>query len=317
MKHNLKITILLLSMFVVAQLIGLFVVNSNPFTTKGQVNGTVQTVNNPYLNWISPPQAQTQSDYNTLLASLVFAFILAIVLLIFLMKYKVSFFLRLWFLFVITVALLLSFMAFSKLLPSGINTGLVFFSSLAVAFILALIKISGKSMFVHNFTELLIYPGIATVFVPILNVLTVVILLLLISVYDVWAVWHTGVMQKMAKYQINELKIFSGFFVPYVSKEVRSKIQTWKKTISKSQLKKKKIKVNVAILGGGDVVFPIITAGVVLGALGIWPALLVVLGATCGLAYLFFAAEKKKFYPAMPFITAGILAGLLLSYLFL
>ena len=121
----------------------------------------------------------------------------------------------------------------------------------------------------------------------------------------------------MAKYQINQLKIFSGFFIPYASKKVKQQIANWKKTLSKSKLAKKKVKISVAILGGGDVVFPIITAGVMLKTLGIYSALLVVLGATLGLGYLFFVSEKKKFYPAMPFITAGILAGILASYIFL
>ena len=50
-------------------------------------------------------------------------------------------------------------------------------------------------------------------------------------------------------------------------------------------------------------------------ALGIGAALLVILGAALGLAYIFFVAEKKKFYPAMPFITAGVLVGIGISYL--
>jgi len=122
-------------------------------------------------------------------------------------------------------------------------------------------------------------------------------------------------MQKMAKYQMNKLKVFSGFFVPYVSKNVKIKIKKWKKTLKKSELKKKRIKINVAILGGGDVVFPIITAGVMLKTLGLGSAILTVLGATVGLAGLLFFSKKKKFYPAMPFITGGILLGIALSYL--
>ena len=82
------------------------------------------------------------------------------------------------------------------------------------------------------------------------------------------------------------------------------------------------------MLGGGDIVFPIITAGVILrtnsinlpfGLLpftgGFIPALFVIAGATLGLSYLFFLSEKKKFYPAMPFITAGIFLGIILSYI--
>jgi hypothetical protein len=125
-----------------------------------------------------------------------------------------------------------------------------------------------------------------------------------------WAVWHSGIMQKMAKYQINKVKAFSGFFVPYISKKVRLQL----KKLKKSQLKKKKIKVNVAILGGGDVVFPIITSGVVMLSLGFFYSLFVIFGAASGLIFLFIFSEKKKFYPAMPFITAGIFLGMLVAF---
>ena len=90
-------------------------------------------------------------------------------------------------------------------------------------------------------------------------------------------------------------------------------IKSLKKTFKKSELKKKGIKINIAILGGGDVVFPIITAGVMLKTLGLWSAIFVILGAALGLLYLFFFSEKKKFYPAMPYITAGMFLGMLLS----
>jgi hypothetical protein len=41
----------------------------------------------------------------------------------------------------------------------------------------------------------------------------------------------------------------------------------------------------------------------------------VIIGAAIGLAYLFFFAKKRKFYPAMPFISAGIFIAIGLSYL--
>ena len=84
----------------------------------------------------------------------------------------------------------------------------------------------------------------------------------------------------------------------------------------------------MAILGGGDVIFPIIIAGVLLKTAiinlpfglpqfvgGIYSALFAVAGATLGLTYLFFWAEKRKFYPAMPFITVGIFLGILIAWL--
>lgn len=317
MKHNLKITTILLSMFIIAQLIGIYVINADPFTVQKEINGTIQEVDNSYLSWINPPKAETQREFTGLFVYIITAFLLAITILILLMKFRISVFLKIWFFLVVSVALLLSFLALMKLLPFEINVRISFILSLILAILLASLKIFGRNFLIHNFTELLIYPGIAAIFVPLLNIWTIIALLVLISIYDIWAVWHSGIMQKMARYQINTLRVFSGFFVPYFSKKVKQQISRWKKTLSGSQLKKKKIKVNVAILGGGDIVFPIITAGVMLKTLGLGSAFFVIVGATLGLAYLFIAAEKRKFYPAMPFITAGILIGILASYLIL
>ncbi|MEK6945812.1 MAG: presenilin family intramembrane aspartyl protease [Nanoarchaeota archaeon] len=293
MKHNIKITFFLLSMFIVTQFIGIFVVNHY-----------IQAGNNlPY--GMSPPQAEQESDFFTsFLPSIIIAFIIAIVVLFLLIKFNAEAVLKVWFFVVVAIALGITF---SSLLPNFANKELFV---LIVALPLAFFKIFQRNFIVHNATELLIYPGIAAVFVPMLNIWTIIILLILISFYDMWAVWHSGIMQRMAKYQINKLKVFSGFFLPYASKQVREKIRNMKK----SELKTKKIKVNLAILGGGDVIFPIITAGVALKTLGLGAALLVIAGATLGLAYLFFSAEKKKFYPAMPFITIGIFVGLIISY---
>ena len=129
-----------------------------------------------------------------------------------------------------------------------------------------------------------------------------------------------GFMQKMAKFQINKLKIFAGFFVPYADKKTKEKIRLLRekykeKKIPSKVLKTKKIKISLAILGGGDVVFPIMIAGVVFRLLGYIPALTVSIFATLGLLSLFIAAKKGKFYPAMPFITAGCLVGLAVAYL--
>lgn len=305
MKHNLKISLVLLAMFIVTQFIGLAVLHADVFHLDlHNGDGTITKISNKYLSWITPPEAHTQTESLNIFPSIIFAFIFAVLLLFLLTKFKIEIIIKLWFFFVVSIALLLTLIAIEKLIPILIPLEIGMLIALIISLSLAFIKIYKRNFLIHNLTELMIYPGIATVFVPIFSIWTIAILLIIISIYDMWAVWHSGIMQKMAKYQINNLKIFSGFFVPYMSKKMKLKVQELKK--KKADLTKKKIKVNVAILGGGDIVFPIITAGVMLKTLGIIPALFVILGATLGLSYLFFFAEKKKFYPAMPFITAGI-----------
>ncbi len=291
MKHNLKITAIILLMFLATQFIGLYVIdhyskNDLPFG-------------------LEAPELEGNIEYNQAFASIIIAFVIAIALLLLLTHFKVEFLLKAWFFLVVVVALVISLMA---LIPSIKYAVLIAF---LIALPLGLIKIYGQDFLVHNITELFIYPGIAAVFVPILNVVTVIALLIVISVYDMWAVWKSGIMQKMAKYQIHNLKIFAGFFVPYISKRTRTRL----KKMKKSDLKKKKVKANVAILGGGDVIFPIIAAGVMLKTFGFYSALLVIVGALLGLGYLLLLSKKKKFYPAMPFISAGIFLAIGISYL--
>ena len=99
-------------------------------------------------------------------------------------------------------------------------------------------------------------------------------------------------MIKMAKFQ-SKAKLFAGLFIPY----------------KLSKTKKKSKKTSIAILGGGDMAFPLIFAGVAMKSLGFLKANMIPLFAAAALTTLFFMAKKKKFYPAMPFVTAGCFIG--------
>jgi hypothetical protein len=118
------------------------------------------------------------------------------------------------------------------------------------------------------------------------------------------------------------LKFFTGFFVPYADKKQRQKIEFIKnkyknksETFMEEKFKKANIKVNLAILGGGDIIFPIITSGIFYKYYGLIPALIITLFASLGLLYLFIFAEKKKFYPAMPFISIAMYIGMIITWL--
>ena len=320
MKHTAKITIILVLMFIVTQLIGLAVIHAyTPQNIQVEINGTLQNVTyDPLPSWFQQPDVKEDLDFWRILPSILIAFVIAIGIIFLLSKYKLVGLLRAWFFIVIVIVLWLTIYAFEILVPWQISYNVALIIPTIIAFTVAYFKVFKRNLIVHNVSELLMYPGIAAVFVPIFNIWTVIILLLVISIYDAWAVWHSGFMQKLAHFQINELKVFGGFFVPYMSKKQRIELKKQKMIASKSKNKKlkgKTMKVNLAILGGGDVVFPIITAGVILRTLGLMPALIIVLFSTLSLITLFAIAKKGKFYPAMPFITAGLLIGIALAYI--
>lgn len=312
MKHNTKITAILVLMFIVTQLIGLFVIQVYTQTAL------------PY-GMEPPKEIQPEAQGTGFLVNILIAFAFAVFVLFLLTKVKAEWVLRIWFFGVIILAIALTLNA---LFFKSIGMTNLKYLALALAVPLAYFKVFKRNILVHNATELLVYPGIAAVFASILGVLGIIILLLAISLYDIWAVWHSGFMQKMAKFQINTLKVFGGFFVPYADKKQKQKIQLIKdkyknKNLEKTKLekmmdkdfKRAKVKVHLAILGGGDVIFPIITAGIFYKAYGIVPALIITASATLGLLYLLIASKKGKFYPAMPYLTIAMYLGMALSWL--
>lgn len=325
MKHNLKITSIILIMFVLTQLVGILVIsNYMDFQISDGIKENKTSSELPY--GMEPPSLEKEREPTifSMVLSLIFAFVIAITLFLILARYNVNFIIKIWFFLVVIIALGISLTA---LLPFKYASLI----ALLIAIPLAILKVYKRNFLVHNISELLVYPGIASIFVLIqgFNSIVMVILLVLISAYDMWAVWHSGVMQKMAKYQINTLNVFPGFFIPYLSKRMKNKVkklrqESKKQKNKKSKSKNKNIRANVAILGGGDVVFPTITAGVLLKDFGFYTIaglqiplapLIAIFFGTLGLAYLLLSSEKKRFYPAMPFISAGLITGIAISYL--
>lgn len=304
MKKPLFVPLILLGMFILAQILGLLVANAYSPQTVQVITENNTLVNQTNYNlppWFEPPQ-DTNPGSN--LFSVIMAVIFGVLLIILLMRYKAELVLRWWFFIVIVLALGISINA------PLVGTKYGYLIALVIAIPLAIFKVFKRNIIVHNFTELLIYPGLASAIIPLFNILTIVLFFIFISIYDIYAVWHAGFMQKMAKYQIQKVRVFSGFFIPYLLPKDKKLL----KSIKKSK-QGKKVKVSVGLLGGGDIVFPIILAGVVLNQFGWFSALIISLGATIALGTLFYYSEKGKFYPAMPFITGGCFIALGIVYL--
>jgi len=138
-------------------------------------------------------------------------------------------------------------------------------------------------------------------------------------------------------------KVFAGLLIPYsikglVKKGIRKgseKLRKEKKSRKvsttnhkthfgiKNIFEKKKTKVSkaalknirTAVLGGGDIGFPLIFTGVILAKMGLWQSLIIPIFSGAALLFLLLKGKEKKFYPAMPFISVGCFLGLLVVWL--
>ena len=230
-----------------------------------------------------------QFEENTSYIPIIIMILITTVIALFIMRIKAFRLWKVWFFIAVFYALTISFSAF-------ILEKIAAF----LALILAFFKVLRPNVIIHNLTEIFIYGGLAAIFVPILNVFSISVLLILISVYDMIAVWKTKHMIKMAKFQA-KAKIFPGLLIPYKIKGIFGKKE------------KKSVPVKMALLGGGDMGFPLLFAGVVMKTSGIYNAFIIILFSTIALFLLFMFADKKKFYPAMPFLSAGCFLGYALT----
>lgn len=343
MKHTLKVTIILILIFLLSQLTGLLIISN--YIDIEQTSEQGRTVINKAADNISgfkTPEVEREYEQNSWIVILA-AILLGTVLVLLIIKFNLHNTWKFWFMFSIGITLFRALVLFVNWLLTMIGIpgprNIFYFSfleftltisglvTLVVVIILTYYKIVKKNFIVHNITEIFIYGGLASFIVPVVWVEAAIVLLIGISIYDMIAVWKTKHMVVMAQFQTQN-KLFAGLMMPYNKetgdiglpkhlKEKDIKHAVAKKTPKADKPSKKdeyfESDIKTAILGGGDIAFPLIFAGAVMKAYNSWlAALIIVATTTLALFLLLTYGKKDKFYPAMPFISAGCLLGYLI-----
>lgn len=300
MKHTIKITLFLLAMFFISQIVGLFFIAN---ITEVSIVDEVIVVS--YQDTAIGERPEVSGGSSVFYMSIII--FLGTIFFLILAKFKAKAIWKGWYFLAIVLAITVAIGVF-------LNSFIAFI----LALILSLIKLIKPNPISHNFTEILMYAGIAVIFVPLFDIFWMFIFLILISLYDMYAVWKSKHMIKMAKFA-SETNLFAGLSLNYnVDKKIKSK--STKETKSKKVL----IETKKAILGGGDVVFPLIFSGVVMQYLvengfslinSYYLSLIVVVFSSISLYLLFYYSKKDKFYPAMPFLSTGCFLGFGIVYL--
>lgn len=300
MKHTLKVTIALSVFFLLAQFIGLAVINQYIDHQNTQLVG--QIVMKPLPYGMERPEVENQS---TSFIYIVIAVLIGTLLILLLIKFNKPFIWKFWFFVTVWLTLSIAFAAFINAVIAGI-----------ISLIITVLKFYKPNIFIQNLSEIFVYGGLAAIFVPILNVFAAFMLLILISIYDFIAVFKTKHMIKLAKFQ-SKAKVFAGLFIPYTSGKMPIKENISTKTASHEK------KTRVAVLGGGDIGFTLIFAGVVMKDLmlqetvlvGFFKTLIIPIIVTAALFVLLVKGQQNKFYPAMPILSFGCFVGYLIVWM--
>ena len=331
MKHTLKVTVVLALFFFIAQFTGLLVVNH--YIDHKKTSERKSIVLKPLPYGLERPQVENQSTSFIYITAMILTGTLLFLLLIRLNKpviFKVWFFIGVWFALSIACA---AFINDSIPYVKFVNEKFVFFTgkiwflslfsfidnfaAMLIAFTLSIFKLYKPNVIIQNISEIFIYGGLAAFVVNIFNFFAVVMLLVVISVYDYISVFKTKHMIKLAKFQ-SESKIFAGLLIPYEKGKILLNDNKTKISESKSSGHSSSSR-SVAILGGGDIGFTLIFAGVVMKDLMIQEVelfaflktLIIPFFVTLSLLFLLSKGRKNKFYPAMPVLSLGCFIGYL------
>lgn len=281
MKNGHKILLL----FFLSQLIGLLVLTQYiDFEASARIGETITTP----IYAIEPLEVQNESYSFIFILAGIF---IATLFLLLIFKYNITWLWKSWYALSVFVTVSVSLWA---LLHHFIP---LFAIMLIISAVLTYLKLRSKNLLIHNVTEVLIYGGLAALFVPVINLTSAIILLIIIAIYDYWMVFQSKHMVTLVKGQMNT-NIVAGLMVDQPQKKVK-------------QSKKQSKGFSPSFLGGGDIAFPLIFAGALMKHTGlILTGVVAIHGAMIGLLTLFILAQKKTFYPAMPFISAGCLLSL-------
>lgn len=330
MKHNVKITLLLVLIFFLAQVFGLFIVQEYVHsekiynTTSGNEDIIVKYNSIEVINQkIETPNLNESTSFIYIMIVIVVATIFVLLL----ARFKSVFMWKIWFSISVFVSIYIAIFPFIKKI--NLSNSLSIFLTILIVSILVLFKIYKRNTIVHNLTEIIMYGGIAAIFVPIVNIFSAIMLLIFISIYDFIAVWKSKHMVTLANFQTKS-NVFAGLFLVY-DKNNQKLLKEFpvennknnKNIVENNSIKSDKINIlekenntKQAILGGGDIAFPLIFAAAVLKITASFPmALIIVVFSTIALSMLLFLSKPNKFYPAMPFISAGCFVGYMLVFL--
>ncbi len=283
MKHSVPVTAILVILFFSSQIVGLKIIDN--YIDKGATSetGVVSYKNLPYS--IERPDVSPEAS----IWFIVVAVLIGTGILLLLVKFRKVGLWKLWFLLSVVLTLSIALSSFMPPIIAAISS-----------IVFGVWKVFRPNVLVHNLTEVFIYGGLAAIFVPILNLWAVFVLLIIVSAYDMFAVWQSKHMVRMAEFQ-TESKLFSGIYIPGAKSS--KAVPQPKKEIGINA------KVTSAVLGGGDMGFPLIFSGVVMKSVSFPNILAIPVCASFALLILLFLAQKNKFYPAMPFLSAGCFAG--------
>lgn len=244
---------------------------------------------------------QETREQNKSAASGVYFFALigiSTVLMLVLYKYKADVVVKGWFVLALFMTSVLFFDAF-----------FVSYIALLLAGAAVFARFQTNNFYILNALTIFSFAGAGAFFGSIIGFKAAVTLFVVLSLYDYFSVNISEHMISLAKSGV-ETNTFMGFAYPKEEGGIDvSDMEDIDLDQEASEDVPEEQKAGLGILGGGDVVVPLAFAAAAMATYGIIPAIVSVFGAAAGLGFLLVKAQQGKFYPAIPPVAIGSMAG--------
>jgi len=214
-------------------------------------------------------------------------------------KYNAKLLIKLW---------MLSALLFTTLI--FYNTFFAFVFALPISLLILILFYTSSDWKLKNICLMTAFAGAGTLFGIMLNLTFASLFLIFLSIYDLIQVFYTKQMISLVKHGMST-DTFLGFQYPKsnTGESISDKELETSQDVKRETEKETK---TPGILGGGDVIIPLLFAVTVFKSYGWIASLLSVSFAALGLFILFYKSQEGKFYPAIPAVASGSFLGLCL-----
>lgn len=220
-----------------------------------------------------------------------------------LIKFRATNLIKVWFL---TALFATSFIFFSAFFP--------LFLAVAITVGVFINRYFTPDLWMRNLSDSISYAGAGALFGTMIGPRAALVFLVLLGIYDIVSVLFTKHMITLVQGGM-ESNTFMGLMHPREGDRAVDPDELTEGSeddIDQFAEEKEEKGSSVGFMGGGDIIVPMIFSITLIPQYGLFTALASSIGAVGGLAVLLDRASGDEFYPAIPIIGSGALAGFIL-----
>ncbi len=246
------------------------------------------------------PTTTTTPGAESPITGLYFLFMIGFVtaLMLLLYKFKQTKIIKGWYSLAVFLTVYIFFNTFVDTLPALIPAAIVFG-----------VRTKTDNLALKNVLDIFSYAGAGALFGSLIGFVPAIIFLIVLAVYDFISVNITGHMVDLALEGL-DTDTFMGIVFTHEPGDEEKLKEKPASDESVEVVDKTENKQEIGLLGGGDVIAPMVLSVSLLKSFPLYVSITTALGSTLGIIYIMTAEREQKFLPAIPILATSTFVGL-------